>query len=196
MFFLWKLNILASKKSSNQFPDPTWGGESSKSIREGENPEKIQKNVKIKSHSLKKAKIEKLKTWRCAQQQYLKHHGEFFPLYCTNKAWFFFDINFCTGPIEKRLRTQGVNYRKFWEILLRNWFCIGIMKYDFPMAYSERKSCGSLSCDNFHFQHLCPKNVPLISDLVIGTQAHRDTHTGTWITQWSFWRSTSIVACC
>ena len=40
------------------------------------------------------------------------------------------------------------------------------MKYDFPMAYSERKSCGSLSCDNFHFQHLCPKNVPLISDLV------------------------------
>ena len=55
MDFLWKLDIWASKKTLNQFPDPTWSGELSKSIGKGENPEKIQKNVKKKSHDLKMA---------------------------------------------------------------------------------------------------------------------------------------------
>ena len=67
MGFIWKLDILASKKAINQFSDPNWSGELAKSIREGENPEKIQKNVKKKSQSLKKAKIKKLKTWRASQ---------------------------------------------------------------------------------------------------------------------------------
>ena len=67
MGFIWKLDILASKKALNQFSDPNWSGELAKSIREGENPEKIQKNVKKKSQSLKKAKIKKLKTWRASQ---------------------------------------------------------------------------------------------------------------------------------
>ena len=57
MGFIWKLDILASKKAINQFSDPNWSGELAKSIREGENPEKIQKNVKKKSHGLKMAKI-------------------------------------------------------------------------------------------------------------------------------------------
>ena len=47
MGFIWKLDILASKKALNQFSDPNWSGELAKSIREGENPEKIQ-NVKTK----------------------------------------------------------------------------------------------------------------------------------------------------
>ena len=56
MGFIWKLDILAFKKALNQFSDPNWSGELAKSIREGENPEKIQKNVK-KSQGLKMAKI-------------------------------------------------------------------------------------------------------------------------------------------
>ena len=36
-------------------------------VGEGENPEKIQKNVKKKGHGLKMAKIKNLKTWRGGQ---------------------------------------------------------------------------------------------------------------------------------
>ena len=56
MGFIWKLDILASKKALNQFSDPNWSGELAKSIREGENPEKIKKNVKKKATASKKPK--------------------------------------------------------------------------------------------------------------------------------------------
>ena len=61
MGFIWKLDILASKKALNQCADPNWSGELAKSIREGENPEKIPKNVKKKATPLKKPKS---KNWK------------------------------------------------------------------------------------------------------------------------------------
>ena len=56
MGFIWKLDILASKKALNQFSDPNWSGELAKSIREGENPEKIQKKCQKKATALKMPK--------------------------------------------------------------------------------------------------------------------------------------------
>ena len=52
------------------------------------NPEKNQKNVKIKYHDLKKAKMEKTKTRRVHKQSYLRLLVFIFPKKGFNLEWY------------------------------------------------------------------------------------------------------------